>query len=205
MNDVTAGGPGLIAVGTVDPYAWKAVPAVWLSEDGTAWEQILLDPGVEGATGYSVADSVAAGAHGIAVVGQVGDRQGYGAVGLVAEALHGFGAVWMSEDGRDWRLAAVLDAGGADTPSCSYREHLQGVLWAGDTLLVTGSAMTTCQTRDNYRLVWASADLGQTWFEIARIPDPQESAAPMIDLALLGSRVVAVGGGAVWLGTWQSG
>jgi hypothetical protein len=224
MNDVVLTDGALIAVGTADPYSWQAVPAVWLSRDGATWDQILLDPGVEGDTSYSTADAVAVSAQGIAVVGRIGDRQGFGTAGLVGEPLHGLGAVWMSEDGASWRLAAVLDAEGIDDPGCTYREHATAALWADGWLLVTGEATTTCQTRRQRDLVWASGDLGRTWHELALFPGREPKVASLNSgsrvgplmvsqtpgseaggLFPFGSQLIAVGGGDAWLGSWRKG
>jgi hypothetical protein len=207
MSDVTAGGPGLIAVGTVDPYWWYPAAAVWVSEDGTSWDQIVLDERAAGQEGYSQAYRVAANAAGIAVVGQVGDRRGESVTADIAGALHGYAAVWMSENGTDWHLAGVLDTD-PDSSSCRYQEGASGVLWSGSSLLVTGWATTTCQTRDEYRMVWATPDLGGAWHEIARLsgnPLFTGQGPEMSSVAPFGPRIVAAGAGAVWLGTFDAG
>jgi len=207
MRDVTAGGPGLVAVGEVGTYQWQAVPAVWLSEDGAAWEQVLLDAGVQGQTGFSSADAVAAGPAGIAVVGHIGDRQDFGASGMFGIGIHAYAGVWLSEDGRDWRLAGVLHAADIETSTCHYREGAGGALWSGDVLLVAGSAVTTCLTKDVYQIVWSTADMGGSWHELAKLPNPlsERDTLAIARLAQLGPRVVLIGDGAVWLGTGQQG
>lgn len=215
MTDVVPGGPGLIAVGIVDPYGYQKLPAVWVSSDGTTWDQILLDPGVTGDTRASVPNAIAAGPHGFVAVGEMSEGliEGGNAYG---QADFGYAAVWMSEDGIDWRLAAVLDAGPMDEPAdCGYQAQANDAVWYEDTLLVMGNLTATCDTRDDYAMVWATADLGQTWHLIAK-----ESVGPtpgllgayfgglgvMRNVEVLGPQVVAVGAiesGIAWLGQWQ--
>jgi hypothetical protein len=216
MTDVLPGGPGLIAVGTVDPYGYQKLPAVWVSSDGSTWDQILLEPGVTGDTRASVPNALVAGPHGFVAVGEMSEGlvEGGNAYG---QADFGYAAVWMSEDGIDWRLAAVLDAGTlGEAADCQYQAQGNDAVWFEDTLLVTGNLTATCDTRDDYAVVWATADLGQTWHLIAK-----ESVGPtpgllgayvgglgvMRDVEVLGSQVIAIGAiesGIAWLGQWQA-
>jgi hypothetical protein len=225
MNDVTAGGPGLIAVGTVEggacPYS---LPAVWVSSDGSTWDQILLDSGVTGTTNLSSVRAVVVGPNGIAAVGGIGDlKAAEGGLG----AGHTYGAVWMSEDGIDWRLAGVLDHGALDdTAGSRYGAYAGDARWDGDALVVLGAALTPYGTNTSYAVVWASPDLGQTWHQIAmeQVDEPPgpwsssawgpgdwDAGAVMSDAAPFGSQVIVVGGsggfgsGLAWLGERQAG
>ncbi|MFH1330465.1 MAG: hypothetical protein ABIJ48_07440, partial [Actinomycetota bacterium] len=216
MTDVIQGAPGLIAVGIVDPYGHQKLPAVWVSSDGSTWDQILLEPGVSGDTRASIPNAIAAGPHGFVAVGEMSEGlvQGNDAYG---QADFGYAAVWMSEDGIDWRLAAVLDAGTMDEPAdCKYQAQANDAVWYGDTLLVTGNLTTTCQTENAYATIWATADLGETWHLVAKdsvgpAPGPTGvyfgGLGVMRDVEVLGSQVVAVGAiesGMAWLGQWQT-
>jgi hypothetical protein len=100
MSAVTAGGPGIVAVGSShwtyrDPeQGWFA--AAWTSSDGLVWERAPQDDAAFVSTGYpSMNDVVAAG-------------PGLVAVGLVFELTEEefvtrmVGAVWTSEDGSAW-------------------------------------------------------------------------------------------------------
>jgi hypothetical protein len=204
MYDVAAGGPGLIAVGTVWPYG-ESRAAVWVSSDGSTWEQILLDPGVVGEPNFSTVNAVVVGPHTIAAVGRVG----------AANRSHA--AVWTSELGTEWRLAAVLEVAVTEAPAnCRYQEAANSAAWSGDTLLVAGTATTMCQTRDQYGVIWATADLGTTWHELQRLGialrATEEELQAEVGYAmppsgpkiatggLLGLRAVLAGEGVVWLG-----
>lgn len=228
MGDVAAGGPGLLAAGwAICPpgegqwTVWDPAPrglraVVWASDDGTSWESILLDTGVAGAENAAGAKAVAVGPDGIAVVGWVGDLgPAYGGRGTD----HRYGAVWLSEDGKDWRLAAVLEHGPLEEhTSWYYTVTADAVLWQGDRLLVFGTVRQVPGGRPIHAIVWASSDLGQSWHLITMVATAQQTSpdpAPlfwtplMSDATALGDRMVAVGGtlgrGIVWLGEWATG
>jgi hypothetical protein len=89
MTAVTAGGPGLVAVGNVSCGDQRADPetgegaVVWTSQDGIAWSRVPYDAAIFGGAGMT--DVVA-----------VGD-------GLVAVGKADVGAVvWTSLDGTTW-------------------------------------------------------------------------------------------------------
>ncbi len=89
INDVTAGGPGLVAVGGVlfapdSPYQ----AAIWYSADGIDWSRVPHD---EQLFGDALIGSVVAGGPGFVAVGN--------ADGLDED---GSAAVWVSEDGITW-------------------------------------------------------------------------------------------------------
>ncbi len=88
LHGVTAGGPGLVAVGSDDDVA-----AVWTSPDGLTWTRVATD---DDSFGGEVNDVVAAGP-GLVAVGS--DRDG--------------AAVWTSPDGLTWtRVPHDLGGGG---------------------------------------------------------------------------------------------
>jgi hypothetical protein len=112
LNDamwrVIEGGPGLLAVGSVDGGGGYTDGAVWASADGLAWERVG-DPtefrGVEdttiGSDRNQVIMSIASGPGGYVAVGWVDRRAG-----------DVDPAIWFSTDGMDWRR--VRDTGPND-------------------------------------------------------------------------------------------
>ena len=215
MADVAVGGPGLIAVGTDDPYRpgsggpLGGDPSVWVSADGQAWDQILLDDGSSGADAGSSVRRLAVSPNGtIAAVGVVGDLPAPTGKGT----HHQMAAVWISEDGFDWQLAGVFED--------EYSSYAGAALWHDDTLIVVGSI----DSAPREAVVWATRDMGETWYQIARTQydrPPAETHPVMFgpghvllysgfnamsDVTTFGSQIVAVGGdGVVWLGSWPPG
>jgi hypothetical protein len=88
MHALTAGGPGLVAVGTgkADDRA-----AVWTSTDGTTWQAAPDDPSFHHYGAPVRMASVTSSTNGLVVVGWRSD------------AANGSGVVWRSADGADWR------------------------------------------------------------------------------------------------------
>lgn len=223
MNDVAAGGPGLIAVGVDDPYfsgrgVFGGDPAVWTSTDGLVWDQILLDNGSTGADTRSSIRSIVVGPNGIAAIGGVGGLPLKPGRGL----LHHYGAVWISQDGIDWSLVAVLD-------DAELRTFAGAGVWDGDSLIVVGAGIEpepdTGIGPNKAAIVWTTPDLGETWYEIARneIDELPGNSSPiawapgftldyysdaMSDVITFNSQIVAVGGsesaGIVWLAPWPT-
>jgi hypothetical protein len=89
MQSVTAGGPGLVAVGTSgledDRHA-----AVWTSVDGITWSRVPHDEAVFGRAGDQWMEGVTASLNGMVAVGGADSEDG-------ADA-----AVWTSTDGIIW-------------------------------------------------------------------------------------------------------
>jgi hypothetical protein len=101
MLSVTAGGPGLVAVG-LDSADEDLNGAVWVSTDGYTWVRSDEDA-VLGGPGLQYVRSVASTGEGLIAVGQ--DDM------LVPGDLDG--AVWLSEDGVTWsRLLELIVFGG---------------------------------------------------------------------------------------------
>ena len=84
MESVTAGGPGLVAVGVVGGGEGEGDAAVWTSVDGVAWSRVPHDEAVFG--GAAMSDVIAGG-------------PGLVAVGGSAESD---AVVWTSVDGFTW-------------------------------------------------------------------------------------------------------
>jgi hypothetical protein len=88
MHDVTAGGPGLVAVGYSGTHGWDnptGRPAVWTSVDGLVWSRVSDEPSVFGGRSAMLSVTV-------------------GGPGLVAVGYDPFGCrpVWTSVDGIAW-------------------------------------------------------------------------------------------------------
>lgn len=88
---VTAGGPGVVAVGTV-VEASNQPAAVWTSIDGIAWSRVTHDDAIFGEDGWNEMRSVVAVDDGLV------------AVGFDVDLLQGSSdaAVWISVDGIAW-------------------------------------------------------------------------------------------------------
>ncbi len=116
---VTAGGPGLVAVGSADSYQSAAV---WVSADGYTWTRVPHDEAVFGGPGNQEMVAVTAGGPGVVGVG--GDSAGQGTV-----------LAWVSADGYTWTRIddeAVFGGPGGQSagPVVAWEEGL--VLMGGD-------------------------------------------------------------------------
>lgn len=97
MSDVTAGGPGFVAVGSI--WDWPSAEsseqiveeAVWTSPDGEVWTRIA-DVGVQGDPALVSMNSVISGGPGLIAVGWDFDRY----------TFEGNAVVWTSVDGFSW-------------------------------------------------------------------------------------------------------
>ncbi len=89
---VTAGGPGLIAVGYDDANGdWDT--RVWTSADGSEWTLLPADPAVFGGSGDQQIAKVVEGGPGFVAVGRESTGNGSDAI------------VWVSSDGIEWTRA----------------------------------------------------------------------------------------------------
>jgi hypothetical protein len=88
MHDVSAGGPGLVAIGDD-----RSGPVVWTSVDGATWARVPDDPAVFGDDGYLSVSGVTAGGPGLVAVGMDWS-------GGTANA-----AIWTSVNGIVWERA----------------------------------------------------------------------------------------------------
>jgi hypothetical protein len=103
MVSVTAGGPGLVAVGW-DTSEGTADAAVWTSVDGISWSRVPGDEGVFGGPGEQTMSSVTVGGPGLVAVGSDGFYDGVdrGQLGSWRRDFLGDAAVWTSADGITW-------------------------------------------------------------------------------------------------------
>jgi DNA-directed RNA polymerase specialized sigma24 family protein len=171
MRDVTAGGPGLVAVGSIcretqveyyedgyqDEYCVDGPAAVWTSDDGVTWARVPHDESIFGGKGEVEMTSVTTGGPGLVVVGSERsiDEGWYdeGWYGVESETA----VVWTSVDGITWsRLAlgdAVLDG-----------DAMQSVTRGGPGLVAVGSAPSAMG--ESIAAIWTSVD-GLNW---SRVP-----------------------------------
>ena len=150
MSSVTAGGPGLVAVGSDGDFA-----AVWTSVDGIIWSRVAHDEAVFGGRDGVEMSSVTAGGPGLVAVGSDGD----------------FAAVWISVDGITWSRVAHDEAvfGGLGP------QGMNSVTVGGPGLVAVGvgAGRRISQWEENRTLtwqvhapVWTSVD-GLTWSRVA--------------------------------------
>jgi hypothetical protein len=176
---VTAGGPGLVALGEADDHA-----AVWTSPDGYSWSWVPHDESVFGTDAVRWAmRSATAGGPGLVAVGS--QLSGWGRPGGDA-AL-----VWTSPDGMSWTRVphdAVFD----DAAMAS-------MIAGGPGLVAVGSVGNTAA-------VWTSQD-GETWSRAVVLRG--QTATPsglsvVTDVTVGGPGLVAVGRDTSSAAVWTS-
>ena len=184
MTSVTAGGPGLVAVGWDLPVIVDADAAVWTSPDGITWSRVPHDEDIFGGNSFQAMWSVTTGGPGLVAIGE--DRGRNHPEGEVA--------VWTSVTGFTWTRVNVDEAtfGGGEPESVA----------GSDSLVVAVGSDGAGEDGD--AAVWISLD-GTTW---TRVPhDDAVFGGPgeqrMQSVAVGESGFVAVGfddnrGGAVW-------
>jgi len=157
MNSVTVGGPGLVAVGSVENDG-DANAAVWTSVDGITWSRVPHDEAVFGGAGDQWMNSVTVGGLGLVAVGGLG-------LVAVGAGLEGTAAVWTSVDGVTWSRVPHDEEvfGGAGG------QRMSSVTVGGPGLVAVGfdqpgDDVPSGQARD--AAVWTSVD-GVTW---SRVP-----------------------------------
>lgn len=143
---VTAGGPGLVAVGH-DSSGGDRDGAVWVSADGLVWSRVPADEAVFGGGAHQIIWSVIAGGPGLVAVGD--DVSGG----------DGDAAVWTSPDGLAWSRApaeAAVLGGAAD-------QSMQAVVIGGPGLVAVGFDFAG---GDQDGAAWVSAD-GLVWSRVS--------------------------------------
>jgi hypothetical protein len=181
MNDVTAGGPGLVAVGSDNLLGGRA--AVWTSPDGITWSRVPHDEAVFGGDGSQIMNGVTAAGPGLVAVGYSGPEEGE----LDA-------AVWTSPDGITWsRVPHDEVVFGGKGPVV-----MNSVTVGGPGLVAVGRAgpMTP---QEAVAAVWTSLD-GITWSRVHH--DEADFGGRgnlfMNSVAAGGPGLVAVGGTHSW-------
>jgi hypothetical protein len=164
MNSVTAGGPGLVAVGEEATGNGWTYAAVWTSPDGVTWSRVPNDEAVFGQTGIQSMSSVTAGPSGLVAVGRAG----------------GDAAVWTSPDGLTWARVPH------DEAVFGARE-MSSVTVGGPGLVAVGAYRFFVPDA----VIWTSAD-GITWARVPH-DESLFNAAEMTSVTSGGLGVVAVG------------
>ena len=185
LQSVTAGGPGLVAVGSEDGSA-----AVWTSTDGTAWQRLGDDGSIFGSSGFGRITDVTVGVPGLVAVG----------------AEDQSGAVWTSTDGTDWSRGP----GGAEM----FASELVGddAFVGLDAVSSGGPGLVAFSTEgypDQFAFVvaaWTSVD-GLTW---QRVPSNDDGNVFTIEGYVTsviegGPGLVAVGGDFAFVSVLVSG
>ena len=208
MSSVTAGGPGLVAVGSDHgrggegrrtvvgieelrelqelPGSATTAAAVWTSPDGFTWSRVPHDEAVFGEAvfgggGQLLMSSVTAGGPGLVAVGRHFDG------GASADA-----AVWTSPDGFSWSRVP-------------HDEEIFGGDAAMSSVTTVGSGLVAVGGDRAAAAVWTSPD-GFTW---SRVPHDEavfgsDEFQWLTSVTAGGPGLVAVGAsddGAVWIAT----
>jgi hypothetical protein len=139
INDLAAFSGSYVAVGANDEGA-----AVWLSSDGLEWSRAAVptDDGAEPRQGMQAVT--------------VTDRALI-AVGSAAGPDRGVPAVWVSEDGTEWRRVSAADLE-ASVPDLGYSQ-MWAVVTGEDEVIAVGWAW---ESDADSAAVWRSPD-GLTW------------------------------------------
>ena len=181
IGSVSAGGPGLVAVGfgsnsDLGPNGLSA--AVWTSIDGRSWSRVPHDEAVFGGEGLQAMEGVTAGGPGLVAVGRDCPNRCLGSSTGDAAA-----PVWTSVDGVTWSRVSpggtVLDG------------EMWGVSVGGPGLVAVGRVKRDTPGPFRDAAAWTSAD-GLGW---SRVSQEQEvfGAAEMVSVAAGGLGLVAVG------------
>jgi hypothetical protein len=190
MNSVTAGGPGLVAVGEDKDDA-----AVWTSVDGFTWSRVPHDEAVFGGPDLS---SINYGAVSPASMASVTS----GGPGLVAVGQdNGDAAVWTSVDGLIWSRVPADEAvfGGPN------RQMMLGVTVGGPGFVAVGQdgpANNFVMTDYINAVVWTSVD-GIKWIRVPH--DEAVFGSQGIDDRQGMNSVIAGGPGLVAVGLAENG
>jgi hypothetical protein len=168
MWSVTAGGPGLVAVGHDEG---RDAAAVWTSTDGSVWQRVAHDEQTFG--GGSRMASVTTGGPGMVAVGR--------------DLGHRSAAVWTSTDGSVWQRVAHDEAAfGGDGG-----QWMWSVTAGGPGLVAVGD-----DSGREAAVVWTSTD-GSVWQRVAHDEATfgGENGQLMWSVTVAGPGLVAVGGG----------
>lgn len=158
MFDVTAGGPGLVAVGWDNPLdVWDASAAVWTSVDGLAWERIPHVESIFGGTQMQVMWGVTTDGSQLVAVGHDGLWSGSGGANQPA-------AVWTSQDGLTWaRVRNQMElTTGQDSVFGGDWAIMEDVIAGGPGFVAVGRMGLCRDDCDETGGVWTSVD-GTTW------------------------------------------
>jgi hypothetical protein len=202
MVSVTAGGPGLVAVGSdgaVDEFFEQIEEpngdaAVWTSPDGFTWSRVPHDEAVFGGAGAQQMFSVTSGRPGLVAVGSESDDNSSGAPRWDA-------AVWTSPDGITWSRVPHDQAVFATSDCLQFcdgerwvdgYEVMRSVTVGGPGLVAVGLSGFEQVGWD--AAVWTSAD-GIKWSRVLNNQAVFNAGGydRMSSVTLAGSGLVAVG------------
>jgi len=206
MNSVTAGGPGLVAVGRSDEFgegdrldegdANEGDAVVWTSADGLTWSRIAHDEAVFGGVETQEMLAVTAGGPGLVAVGRDGAGMAWDNPYIGRGGQHP--AVWTSVDGLTWtRVPHDEDAFG-ERQGCMRTAGSCTSIMLGVTSGVPGLVAVGRSMGGGQALIWTSVD-GLTWSRVTH-DNPAEMRGNMGDVAVGGPGLVAVEArdGQVW-------
>jgi len=183
MQSVTAGGPGLVAVGSGDPHDGE-VAAVWTSIDGMTWSRVPHDEAVFGGAGEQTMTDVTVGGPGLVAVGW-----------QLQSAFDADAAVWTSVDGISWsRIPHDEEIFGGP----SY-QAMWGVTNVDGTGVVAVGEDRSRNRGDGELAVWTSAD-GIAWSRGVVDEGPVGSGYPL-SVTSGGVGLVAAGNEMAWVAT----
>ncbi len=188
MEDVTVGGPGLVAVGQgggsfhMEWWTGLGSAVVWTSVDGLSWSRVPHDEAVFGGDGDQLMTSVTVGGAGLVAVGLEGSRP---------DENETDAAVWTSVDGATWSRVPHEEAvfgGGA--------LYMGSVTAGGPGLVAVGSDWSGSVSD---AAAWTSVD-GVSW---SRVPDDPSVFGGLGNQTM--TSVIAVGPGLVAVGDDKAG
>jgi hypothetical protein len=181
MTSVTAGGPGLVAVGI--NWSDPGGGAVWTSVDGITWSRVPHDEAVFGNSGML---SVTVGGPGLVAVGQD------------FSTPDGNAGVWTSVDGTTW---SRVPNDGSVFGGAGF-QRMMSVTAGGPGLVAVGledlNLGVNGFSKDRHAAVWTSVD-GITW---SRVPHDEVVFGGLSDTM---TSVTATAAGLVAVGDNDSG
>lgn len=164
--DAVSGDLGLVAVGIssmvvdadAEPPTQSCVPAVWFSENGVSWEPVSTVSHPNNAFDSGTGSSCSLFVNGVTNL--------EGRLVAVGYAMGTATAVWVSDDGHDWRRVAE-DGGVWGRPGDAW---LEDVFVVGNRLIATGGECNTADVGVDaavcYGAAWTSTDEGTTWTRV---------------------------------------
>lgn len=156
MLDVTAGGPGLVAVGWENPLeGWDASAAVWTSTDGLTWERVRHDENTFGGTRMQMMWAVTTDGSRLVAGGHDGLWSGSGGPGQPA-------AVWISPDGLTWTRVSHQEQLTTGRGGNGDWAVMHDVIAGGPGFVGVGRIGWCSAGCDETGAAWTSVD-GNTW------------------------------------------
>ncbi len=184
---ISAGGPGMVAVGTGcedDTEACPVYPTVWTSTDGTSWARSATDPAVFTESGAML--DVVATEDGLVAAGNVGEW-------LTEDTYVSRPAAWFSVDSLDWSPPWTDDP--IDSSDSLFLPGFVS-LAAGPEGETVGVGMAEDSAGNIVAAVWLSLD-GRSWERIdadsAIFAGQNDGDVTMNDVAWTADGYIAVG------------